>query len=141
MVDADGTQVHRIVDANPGDIFEYGYYADMSPDGTKIVYSTCEFPTEGEVTYSERENYNYEIAVINLDGTGQRRLTENRTFEHYPVWSPDGSRIAYLSGDPALMNWNFTRWQRMGLTHDWSQKRWVQCLLQGVVARRGALGW
>ena len=102
VVDADGTQVHRIVDANPGDIFEYGYYADMSPDGTKIVYSTCEFPTEGEVTYSERENYNYEIAVINLDGTGQRRLTENRTFEHYPVWSPDGSRIAYLSGDPAL---------------------------------------
>ena len=86
-----------VADANPGEFFKYGIHADLSPDGSRIVYSSCEFPTEGTVTYSERENYNYEIVVINLDGTGQRRLTENHVLDHYPVWSPDGSRIAFLS--------------------------------------------
>ena len=97
VVDAEGTQVHMVADANPGEFFKYGIHADLSPDGSRIVYSSCEFPTEGTVTYSERENYNYEIVVINLDGTGQRRLTENHVLDHYPVWSPDGSRIAFLS--------------------------------------------
>ena len=97
VVDAEGTQVRKVADANPGELFKYGIHADLSPDGSRIVYSSCEFSTEGTVRYSERENYNYEIVVINLDGTGQRRLTENHVLDHYPVWSPDGSRIAFLS--------------------------------------------
>ena len=72
---------------------------------------------------TERSKYNYEISrTINLDGYGQRRLTENVLSDHYPVWSPDGSRIAFICEPtrsyPGMsdMNWNSTRWLRMGRT-------------------------
>ncbi len=44
----------------------------------------------------------YEIYVMNADGTGQTQLTKNGTYWR-PVWSPDGSRIAFAIGvaDPS----------------------------------------
>ena len=45
---------------------------------------------------SERDG-DMEIHVINPDGSGQRRLTRNTVRDSYPVWSPDGRRIAFES--------------------------------------------
>ncbi len=42
-------------------------------------------------------HFNYEIAVINLDGTDQERITDNGFLDHYPVYSPDGNRIAFIT--------------------------------------------
>ena len=72
----------------------YGFYADVSPDGSSIVYSTCE-PSAYD-SYFERNIDLYEIATVNMDGSGYRRLTENQYFENYPVWSPDGAEIALI---------------------------------------------
>ena len=75
--------------------FEYGFYADVSPDGSRIVYSTCEYvldEPEG-ATYSE----GYEIVTVNIDGTDKKRLTNNERFDHYPVWSPDGTQVAIVA--------------------------------------------
>ena len=63
----------------------YGKHADISPDGTQIAFS-CDFRNEG-----------YEIVVINLESGEWRWLTDNADLDHYPVWSPDGERIAYIS--------------------------------------------
>lgn len=97
FVDAEGTKVLPVVAANPRESFPWGYYADVSPKGDWIVYSSCEYP-KVQTALDERSQYDYEIALINLDGTGQQRLTENNRPDNYPVWSPDGSRIAFLAG-------------------------------------------
>ena len=101
VVDAEGTKVLPVVAANPRESFPWGYYADVSPNGDWVVYSSCEFP-KVQTAQDERSQYEYEIAVINLDGTGQRRLTKNNAPDNYPVWSPDGSRIAFLVGRPPM---------------------------------------
>lgn len=100
VVDAEGAQLEKLVEANPWHISRYGHHADISPDGRRFVYASCEYPTGhgrrfGE--HPERGKYNYEIVVTNMDGTKKRRLTRNDHLDHYPVWSPDGDHIAFLS--------------------------------------------
>ena len=40
---------------------------------------------------------NYEIFVMNVDGSGLTRLTNNPYTDCCPSWSPDGRRIAFDS--------------------------------------------
>jgi Tol biopolymer transport system component len=40
---------------------------------------------------------NSEICLLNLDGSNFIRLTENYYWDLYPTWSPDDTRIAFLS--------------------------------------------
>ena len=101
FVDAGGARLRMIVDANPGYISVYGTYADVSPDGKRIAYASCEYSIDSGVDYTgpewkEREQYEYEIVTRNLDGSDPLRLTENFMTDHYPVWSPEGSRIAFV---------------------------------------------
>ncbi len=96
---------------------------DVSPDGTQVIYSTCAYPTRPGFTYTpstrhetdadgnpiivitsvepnpELLNYDHELVRANIDGSEPQRLTTNTQFDNYPAWSPDGTRIAYLSND------------------------------------------
>ena len=56
---------------------------DWSPDGNKIVFET------------RRHLVGDEIYVMNPDGSGQTRLTDNLTADDEPAWSHDGDRIAF----------------------------------------------
>ena len=99
VVNAQGTRV-RALDSPAWGSPAYGFHFDVSPDSSRIVYTSCEFLMEGFAgieSLPERGRFHYEIAVINLDGTGQKRLTANAYLDHYPVWSPDGSRIAFIA--------------------------------------------
>ena len=77
--------------------FVYGFYADVSSDGSRVVYSTCEYMPNEPDPDSGKYSEGYEIAVMNIDGTGRKRLTKNEHFDHYPVWSPDGTQVAIIA--------------------------------------------
>ena len=62
---------------------------NISPDGSQIIFATLRHRTSA--------GHNYEISVSKLNGSDYRRLTKTRAFEGNPVWSPDGTRIAFLS--------------------------------------------
>jgi hypothetical protein len=70
---------------------------DWSPDGRKIA-----FMSRRDYTSS-----NWEIYVMNADGTNQTRLTHTG-FANYPSWSPDGTKIAFTdySGEISIINAN-----------------------------------
>ena len=40
---------------------------------------------------------NHEIYVMNIDGSNQKRLTNNDFDDWYPSWSSDGSQIIFSS--------------------------------------------
>jgi TolB protein len=63
---------------------EGNYAPAFSPDGTRIAF------------WSNRDG-NGEIYVMNVDGSGVRRLTNNPGYEAAPTWSPNGTQLAFTS--------------------------------------------
>ena len=109
VVEADGSRLQRIRDGVPEHQFDglyFGVYADVTAKNSRVVYSTCRHPTiptadpyYGTLWDGSRDptRHDYEIEISSIDGTAPERLTDNMAFDHYPVWSPDGSRIAFIS--------------------------------------------
>src|SRR2546421_2237385 len=65
-------------------------HPSFSPDGKQIVFTTSRFQASGEIN-------NFEIALMNVDGTNIRRLTNSPGIDTEPVFSPDGKKIAFSS--------------------------------------------
>lgn len=49
------------------------------------------------IAFSSNRDGNWEIYIVKVDGTGLKRLTDNRANDGMPVWAPDGSLIAFVS--------------------------------------------
>lgn len=54
------------------------------------------FPgANGKIVFVSERDGNREIYVMNPDGSGQTRLTNNSTTDEYPAWSSDGKKIVF----------------------------------------------
>ena len=68
------------------------YLPAWSPDGSKIAFT------------SNRDG-NPEIYIMNRDGSGMRRMTNNPMIDVTPTWAPSGNQIAWVSdrtGSPQI---------------------------------------
>ena len=85
MDSSDGSGVKKLTENGNHDV-----NPTWSPDGTRIAF--------------ERD---YDIWVMNADGTGQKNLTDttDSASEYEPDWSPDGAKIAFTrDGDIWVMD-------------------------------------
>ena len=58
--------------------------------------------SDSKIAFESNESGNFEIWIVNDDGTGKTQLTDRLGAEQFsPEFSPDGSEIAYMSCDAA----------------------------------------
>ena len=85
----------------------YDWVPSWAPDGESVIFTSNFFEGQFQQRIGEdgtKETFemvgDLEIYSMNPDGTGVTPLTDNElTNDGHPVWSPDGSEIAF-HGDP-----------------------------------------
>jgi dipeptidyl aminopeptidase/acylaminoacyl peptidase len=107
------------------DVFQLEYADDVqiSPDGLQIAYVRV---SHDIMTDRTRRN----LWIVNVDGSNNRPVRSEAKNFSSPRWSPDGSRLAYVSaaeGTPQL----YVRWMDSGQT----------ALLTNLVKAPNAIAW
>ena len=82
----DGSSLQQVTDLRG--IFEYPTW---SPDGKRIAFH-CSF---GRIFSTGTGDF--EICVVNANGTGPAQITDSAGENKLPAWSPDGKQIAFQS--------------------------------------------
>lgn len=86
VMNADGSgqrQITNLGGANFAPIF--------TPDGRRIIFSSNHRNPRGPAAQ------NFDLFLINLDGTGLEQITTHGTFDGFPMFSPDGSKLVWAS--------------------------------------------
>ncbi len=90
---AAGTAVSAQTPFGDLDVFQVEYASDVqiAPDGQRVVYVRNAM----SIMRDRREGH---LWIVNADGSRHQKLTSADETEASPRWSPDGTRLAFLSG-------------------------------------------
>lgn len=94
VMNADGSGLVRLTDDPSHDVFPV-----WSPDGTRIAFASLRAETDPAC-----DPCNWELYVMQADGSGQTRLTNDPAEDFGPTWSPDGTRLAFDSNRDGSYN-------------------------------------
>lgn len=104
VMNVDGSDYRVITQDTPEDDYWYAAAPSFSPDGSKVIFN--EF-------WESNEGFECSVSTVNVDGSGKNRLWTSslRSVNHssgnteqydvgscdlLPIFSPDGSKIAFL---------------------------------------------
>ena len=89
VMDADGKHKTRLTDNGATN-----WAPSWHPDGLRIIFSSN--MDDWREDY-EAYGHNFELYLINSDGSGLLRLTQNQVFDSFPMFSPDGGKLVFAS--------------------------------------------
>ncbi len=112
VMDNNGKNVKRLTTA-----LGYDGGAFFSPNGKEIVYRSYQPKTEAEIArYKDRlandliEPNNFEVWIMNADGSNKRQITKLGAASFAPFFTPDGKRIIFCTNhfadDPQKRNFD-----------------------------------
>ena len=58
------------------------------PDGKRLVFAS---------NVKDPQQRNFDIYLMNVDGSGVEQVTFNETFDGFPMFSPDGRHLVFAS--------------------------------------------
>jgi TolB protein len=102
VIDADGSNP-RCIASSATCNFRHPVW---TPDGRSILY-------DADLAMNSMDKPNFDIWIMNQDGTGQIQLTVNGSYDAYPAVTSDGRSVYFLSnrGVQAQMQNNLQIWK------------------------------
>jgi TolB protein len=86
VMNADGSGQHQVTSNGASNFSPY-----FHPDGRRIIFSS------NVETRGDGGRPSFHLYLINEDGTGLERLTFEGQFNSFPMFSPDGKRLVWVS--------------------------------------------
>src|SRR3712207_9268507 len=71
---------------------------DVDPGGSLVSEEgRIAFTHAAKLDWSDLPSSQADVHTIDVDGTGERRLTDSPGLDGFPAWSPAGKRMAFVS--------------------------------------------
>ncbi|HEY4130055.1 MAG TPA: hypothetical protein VGM50_05535 [Gemmatimonadaceae bacterium] len=100
VMNADGSNQHQITSLGGANFAPY-----FTPGDKQIIFSS---------NYKNPHSRNFELYLINPDGSGLEAVTNHPEFDGFPMLSPDGTKLVWASGrssKPGELNLFIADWK------------------------------
>jgi TolB protein len=84
VMNRDGSNLRQITKGQGG----ANWAPFFAPDGRKIIFAS---------NMKDPHGGNFDLYLINVDGTGLEQVTFSDTFDGFPMFSPDGTKLVFAS--------------------------------------------